>query len=123
MEPKTVEIRIPEMTEPLRIIEGKTYRYIDQIPAGCKGQLYRVVKFACAIPVYRDEVVLEGISGPDKGNFFTCSPNYFSLRFRPMVDEIREVIEHSCNQYAPQIDHYTGTTKEEYSMISAGSGV
>lgn len=69
--------------EPLKIIEGKVYEYIKESPKGCKGCLYRVLKFILDVPSYQQKVLVEALTGPDRGLWFTCTPANFSLRYAP----------------------------------------
>lgn len=71
-----------------RIVQGAVYRYTSEIPAGCRGHLYRVVSInVLAVPEYTEKVLCEALTGKDKGLFFVCSPFNFVRRYEGPVDE------------------------------------
>lgn len=65
------------------IVEGREYIYIREKPAGCQGQRYRVLKFVVSVPSYQEQVLVEALTGWDKGLWFTCSPANFASRYVP----------------------------------------
>lgn len=68
------------------IQEGKVYVYTGQIPKGCYGQHYRVHRFVLDVPSYQQKVLVEALTGKDKGLWFVCSINNFSRRYQ-LLDE------------------------------------
>lgn len=86
------EIGLPTMEAPMRIVEGRVYRYLAPPAKGqpdCRGQLYKVKRFVKDVPSYQEKVVVEGLTGPDKGLWYTCSLMNFATRFEPTVEEIQ----------------------------------
>jgi len=71
-----------------RIVLGKTYRYIRDLPKGCRDQLYKVHRFVLDVPSYQEKVLVEALGGKDKGLWFTCSPANFAKRYEMMEEEI-----------------------------------
>lgn len=67
-----------------RIVFGAEYRYLGPSPAGCRGQRYRPVRLALAVPAYQEQVLVEGLTGPDAGHWFCCSPANFATRYEPV---------------------------------------
>lgn len=63
------------------IKEGRTYRYVNSVPKKCQGHLYVVLAFIPYVPVYQKLVLVEAMTGPDKGLLFCCSPHNFSTRY------------------------------------------
>ena len=61
---------------------GGTYAYVMEHPPGCKGHKYVPHCLVLDVPVYSWKVLVECISGPDKGLKFTCSPYNFQIRYR-----------------------------------------
>lgn len=84
-----LEVRLPEMESPLRIVERRVYRYSALYPAKCHDHLYRMVMFVEDVPSGQEKVVVEGLTGPDKGRRQSCSPLYFANHFRPAVEEVQ----------------------------------
>jgi hypothetical protein len=85
------DIEIKTMTAPIRIVEGRVYKYLSPPAKGqldCRGQLYKVVFFVRDVPSYQEKVVVQGLTGPDKGQRFACSLYSFATRFEPAVEEI-----------------------------------
>ena len=68
------------------IICGRVYRYLLDLPAACKGGLYRVERFILDVPSYTEKVLVHCIQGKDRGLWFSCSPQNFVLRYEPMED-------------------------------------
>lgn len=64
------------------------YIYICGIPADCVGHRYRVhrtVIDVCA--AYQRKTLVEALSGPDLGEWFTVTPANFRVRFRPVTPD------------------------------------
>ena len=71
------------------IIAGRIYIYTALIPKGCKGERYKVLyEKVIAVPEYTKKVLVEAITGPDKGLIFVCSPWNFSTRYVLAEEEI-----------------------------------
>ena len=64
-----------------RIIVGHIYRYVADWPAGCKGHKYRVCQFFPDVPSYQEKVLVEALTGPDKGLHFVVSLWNFATRY------------------------------------------
>lgn len=72
------------MTPAFRIVEGAEYLYLAATPAGCRGQRYRVLRVdVLAVPANQYQVLVEALTGPDRGLWFVCSPWNFSMRYTP----------------------------------------
>lgn len=64
------------------LIEGATYKYTSNIPAKCTGHRYRILRLnVLSVPDYTQKVLVEALTGPDKGMLFVCSPANFSARY------------------------------------------
>jgi len=59
------------------------YLYCSAIPPGCKGHAYHLHGFVLDIPSRQQKVLVECLSGPDKGLLFVCSRENFRLRYKP----------------------------------------
>lgn len=70
--------------EPFRIPEGSEWVYTAPAPAGCSGHRYRVLGFVVHVPTYQQQVLVEALTGPDRGLRFTCTPHNFSTRYQPV---------------------------------------
>ncbi len=68
--------------DPLTIHEGADYVYIGEKPEGCAGHFYRAHRVVLHIPVYQKLVLVECLSGQDKGLWFVCSLANFSCRYK-----------------------------------------
>lgn len=64
-----------------RIVEGGVYLYTADAPKGCKGHRYRVLRFIVAAPSYQQQVLVEALSGPHAGLWFSTTPWNFSTRY------------------------------------------
>lgn len=69
------------------IVPGGLYTYECGIPAGVKGERYLVHRHVLDVPTYQRKVLVEALSGRDKGLWFTCSPSNFVHRYKPYVEE------------------------------------
>lgn len=69
-----------------RIIPGAVYRFTSENPLikGCHNHLYRVLHLAMLVPVYQSCIVVEAMSGPDKGKVFCVTEINFALRYAPL---------------------------------------
>ena len=77
--------------EVLKIQEGSEYVYTGALPKGCAGHRYRVLKFVLDVPSYQQKVLVEALTGRDKGLWFVCSLQNFSLRYTPAPPAPEEV--------------------------------
>lgn len=64
-----------------RIIAGRDYLYTGDLPKGCRGQRYHVHGFVLDVPSYQEKVLVEALTGRDRGLWFTCSPANFAQRY------------------------------------------
>ncbi len=73
----------PELQEPVgcELVMGAVYRYISDSPKGCKGRLYRLHREVVDVPSYQRKVLVEALTGPDKGLWFTCVLTNFAMRY------------------------------------------
>lgn len=68
---------------PLECIRvGAEYTYIAEQPKPCQGHRYRVLRVVLAVPAYQEQLLVEALTGPDRGLWFTCSPANFSSRYK-----------------------------------------
>jgi len=72
------------MTPPLSDfgIHPGDWIYHNELPAGCKGDRYRLHRFILAVPVYQWQCLVQCLTGKDAGLWFSCSPANFSVRYR-----------------------------------------
>ncbi len=75
------------MPERCEIIEGGLYTYVRGIPECCHGERYRLHRRVLDVPSYQHKVLVEALTGPDKGLWFTCTLDNFSTRYE-LVKEI-----------------------------------
>ncbi len=66
----------------ITITEGADYVYTSDKPAGARGQRYKVHRFILDVPSYQRKVLVEALTGPDKGMWFTCSLSNFSFKYK-----------------------------------------
>ncbi len=66
---------------------GATYVYTGEKPDGCAGHHYKVHKIVLYVPVYSKLVLVEALSGQDKGLWFVCSPANFATRYKLLEGE------------------------------------
>ncbi len=64
------------------IVEGAEYTYEAAIPAGCMGQRYKLHREVIDVPSYQRKVLVEALTGKDRGLFFTCTLQNFALRYK-----------------------------------------
>lgn len=64
------------------IVEGETYAYVGTIPKEACGHKYRVLRFILDVPSYQEKVLVEALTGRDRGIWFVCSPANFAQRYR-----------------------------------------
>lgn len=69
------------------IVSGALYRYLLDMPAGCKGGIYRVERFVLDVPSYQEKILVHCVEGKDKGLWFTCAPWNFALRYERVETE------------------------------------
>jgi hypothetical protein len=65
------------------LIEGWEYIYARDLPRGCKGQRYRLHREVVHVPTYQHLVLVEALTGWDKGLWFVCSVSNFLVRYVP----------------------------------------
>lgn len=71
------------------IVEGGVYAYMCGIPRGVYGEKYRVVKnHVLDVPSYQYKVMVEALTGRDKGKVFVCTPANFVHRYKPVDGEV-----------------------------------
>jgi hypothetical protein len=64
------------------ITENAEYIYQAGFPANCRGHRYRVVRVdVLLVPAYAKVVLVEALTGPDKGLLFVCSEANFASRY------------------------------------------
>lgn len=64
-----------------RIVVGAEYIYASGFPLGVRGHRYKVLGLVVDVPSYQEKVLVEALTGPDKGLQFVCSPSNFSTRY------------------------------------------
>lgn len=64
------------------IIEGAEYVYIGELPVGCRGHRYLLHRGVIDVPSYQHKVLVEALTGEDKGLWFTCSLANFAIRYK-----------------------------------------
>ncbi len=64
-----------------KIVENGIYTYISTIPSGCLGHKYKVHRLVTDVPSYQQKVLVEALAGHDKGLWFVCSLQNFSVRY------------------------------------------
>ncbi len=69
------------------IAPGREYVYVNAIPAWAQGQRYRVLRFIWDVPTYQRKVLIEPLTGRDKGVWFCCSVANFVVRYEPAPDQ------------------------------------
>lgn len=65
------------------LIPGSEYVYKSHSNERFYGQIYIAHRVVTDVPSYQKKVLVEGRTGPDKGRWFTCTLNNFSIRFKP----------------------------------------
>lgn len=71
------------------LIEGETYIYTGLFPKGAAGHRYKLHRLVLDVPSYQRKVLVEALSGKDKGLWFVCSINNFSRRYRQATPDER----------------------------------
>lgn len=61
---------------------GQVYEYVGALPRDCAGELYQPHRLVLDVPVYNWKVLVEALTGKDRGLWFVCSVNNFSRRYR-----------------------------------------
>lgn len=69
----------------LSIREGEVYVFRGPMAEKCIGHVYRALRFVTHVPVYQCHVLVECLSGPDLGLWFTCSLANFAGKYREMT--------------------------------------
>lgn len=70
------------------LVEGATYRYTASQPAKATGHLYKLVKEVLDVPSYQRKCLVECLTGPDRGLWFTCSLSNFAGRYEIVRDAV-----------------------------------
>lgn len=76
-----------EKTEVIRITPGKVYAFKGVAPKDCQGHFYRAVRMVKHVPVYQWHVLVECLTGPDKGEWYTCTEQNFGQKYRYLTPE------------------------------------
>jgi len=71
----------------LEVKKVAIYEFVHEYPRGCKGGRYKVHRFVLAVPSYQANVLVECLLGKDRGLWFVCSLNNFSIRYQPVREE------------------------------------
>lgn len=92
-----------QKVECCRIVAGATYRYIRDLPVGCKDALYRVVQAEILdVPSYQKKVLVRGLTGKDAGLWFTCSLANFATRYERVKEPATPVaVERVADMTSP----------------------
>lgn len=69
------------------IVEGGEYVFRASAPDHATGQRYRVLKFVLDVPSYQRKVLVEGLTGKDRGLWFVCTFENFRVRYEPYIEE------------------------------------
>lgn len=64
------------------IVAAGDYVYAATYPPGCEGQRYRAHRIVLDVPSNQEKVLVEALTGRDKGLFFVCSLQNFSIRYK-----------------------------------------
>lgn len=68
----------------MRVRAGSTYLYNGWSGSAAGGSYrYRVLNFALCGRTLQEQVVYEGLEGPDRGRWFTCPLADFAAKFVP----------------------------------------
>jgi len=65
------------------IVEGGLYVYAAAQPDWATCQQYRVVKFVVDVPSYQHKVLVEALTGKDRGLWFVTTFENFRVRYQP----------------------------------------
>lgn len=65
----------------LVVLFGRDHRYVSTKQPAYEGQLYRPLNFARCVRTGQEQIVYEGITGPDAGQWFVCSLDDWLRRF------------------------------------------
>jgi len=101
------------------IVEGGIYVYVCGLPAGAQGQLYKAHRIILDVPSYQHKVLVEALTGDDKGLWFCCSLDNFQVRYRPadtIMTEGEQRIKLVQSERPPIVEKRAGSP-------STGSGV
>jgi hypothetical protein len=66
---------------PLRLRPGAVYLYTAPYPHRCRGHRYRLVRLVRDVPSYQEKCLVEALTGPDEGLWFTCTQANFGERY------------------------------------------
>lgn len=78
------------MVDGFLVKKGNIYEYAGGKPENCQGHLYQILGFVLYVPVYTRLVLVEALSGPDKGLKFVCSPANFASRYKTTLSTTDE---------------------------------
>ena len=90
----------PEVWEPVRevpgmsfedIREGGHYVYTASYPPHATGQRYLVRQFIQDVPSYQPRILIQCMSGKDKGILFVSTFNNFRIRYTPFVEAAEKI--------------------------------
>lgn len=71
------------LIQPYDIKPGREYVYAKGHPVDCRGQHYMVHRFVVDVPSYQPKVLVEALTGRDRGLWFTTSVANFCVRYEP----------------------------------------
>jgi len=71
---------------PADLEQGRLYTYMAAYPPWATGETYRVLRFVKDVPSYQKKVLVEAMTGRDKGLWFVCTVSNFCTRYRPRHD-------------------------------------
>lgn len=63
------------------LIQGGEYVYTANYPEKCHGHRYRLSQFVTDVPSYQHKVLVQGLTGPDTGLYFTMAEGMFAAKF------------------------------------------
>jgi hypothetical protein len=102
-----------------KLVEGGEYVYTGTYPANCAGQRYKLTRFVIDLPSYQRKVLVEGMTGPDKGEAFVVSEATFANKF----ELVQPVVESLGVRAIPEPDMSDWHTGKVAGSYHKGSGV
>lgn len=73
-------------TRPIHLIPGE-YIYVGIKPEGCTGHTYRAHRIVLNIPTYQQQILMEGLTGQETGQWFTCTVQTLRTYFTKKIEE------------------------------------